>query len=86
MEQNPQNALWYVNKKTTSIRQEVINLRLGMILAAQLPHDTLTSFMTSNTRGSSSVIYANFPIMCGTTRFPNLQHGEHSIIPLFLLL
>lgn len=49
MEQNPQNALWYVNKKTTSIRQEVINLRLGMILAAQLPHDTLTSFMTSNT-------------------------------------
>lgn len=49
MEQNPQNALWYVNKKTTSIRQEVINLRLGMILAAQLPHDTFTSFMTSNT-------------------------------------
>lgn len=49
MEQNPQNALWYVNKKTTSIRQEVINLRLGMFLAAQLPHDTFTSFMTSNT-------------------------------------
>lgn len=70
MEQNPQNALWYVNKKTTSIRQEVINLRLGMILAAQLPHDTFTSFMTSNTLRFIISDLCQFPY--------NVQHDEVS--------
>lgn len=48
MEQNLQNTLWFANKKTTSIRQELINQVWDDLIAAQLPHDKLTSFMTSN--------------------------------------